>query len=231
MALIKCKECGKEVSNKAESCPNCGFPIAEKKKKDAVQKVEVIRNKKASKKIIIGLIIILLLGFGAFLLFKEINKAKVYAYENNLRNVTETLIDGVSKSVKVANLINKVWYNTIFKVSDEETDAYTKNNGKFYDDFNDALSNLFDSDDYKKDTNFIIDNKYELKDKVSKLKNPPKDFEQAYEDLYACYDSYLEMANLAVNPTGSYKSFSEKVDDIEIDLLKECEKLEPYYGF
>ena len=27
MALIKCKECGKEVSNKAVHCPNCGAPI------------------------------------------------------------------------------------------------------------------------------------------------------------------------------------------------------------
>lgn len=27
MALIKCKECGKEVSDKAKSCPNCGAPI------------------------------------------------------------------------------------------------------------------------------------------------------------------------------------------------------------
>ena len=27
MALIKCEECGKEVSEKAASCPNCGNPI------------------------------------------------------------------------------------------------------------------------------------------------------------------------------------------------------------
>ena len=27
MALIKCPECGKKVSDKAGSCPNCGFPI------------------------------------------------------------------------------------------------------------------------------------------------------------------------------------------------------------
>lgn len=35
MALIRCPECGKEISDKAESCPNCGFPIlkhAEKQK-------------------------------------------------------------------------------------------------------------------------------------------------------------------------------------------------------
>lgn len=26
MALIKCPECGKEISDKATSCPNCGCP-------------------------------------------------------------------------------------------------------------------------------------------------------------------------------------------------------------
>ena len=27
MALIKCPECGKEISDRAASCPNCGYPI------------------------------------------------------------------------------------------------------------------------------------------------------------------------------------------------------------
>lgn len=27
MALIKCPECGKEISDKAVSCPNCGYPL------------------------------------------------------------------------------------------------------------------------------------------------------------------------------------------------------------
>lgn len=27
MALIKCRECGKEVSDRARNCPNCGCPI------------------------------------------------------------------------------------------------------------------------------------------------------------------------------------------------------------
>jgi len=32
MALIKCLECGKEVSDKALQCPNCGVPIASQPK-------------------------------------------------------------------------------------------------------------------------------------------------------------------------------------------------------
>ena len=27
MALIKCTECGHEVSDKAQTCPNCGAPV------------------------------------------------------------------------------------------------------------------------------------------------------------------------------------------------------------
>lgn len=29
MALIKCPECGKQVSDKAQTCPNCGFSISQ----------------------------------------------------------------------------------------------------------------------------------------------------------------------------------------------------------
>ena len=37
MALITCPECGKQVSDKANSCPNCGYPLT--KKVDTVKSV------------------------------------------------------------------------------------------------------------------------------------------------------------------------------------------------
>lgn len=30
MALVKCPECGKEISDKARECPNCGNPMSHK---------------------------------------------------------------------------------------------------------------------------------------------------------------------------------------------------------
>lgn len=36
MALVKCPECGREVSNKAVSCPGCGCPIADFKVKNSI---------------------------------------------------------------------------------------------------------------------------------------------------------------------------------------------------
>lgn len=45
MALVKCSECQKEISDKAESCPHCGNPI------NAIsQKVEVVEVERTSKK-------------------------------------------------------------------------------------------------------------------------------------------------------------------------------------
>ena len=37
MALIKCSECGKEISSKASACPYCGCPIEETVKEGIVR--------------------------------------------------------------------------------------------------------------------------------------------------------------------------------------------------
>lgn len=43
MALIKCPECGREVSSMAKACPNCGCPIAtlEEEKKGGTVKIKI----------------------------------------------------------------------------------------------------------------------------------------------------------------------------------------------
>jgi DNA-directed RNA polymerase subunit RPC12/RpoP len=51
MSLVKCRECGKDVSNKAEACPNCGIKIQNPK----------MRKLKTVFKVMAGLII--LFGF------------------------------------------------------------------------------------------------------------------------------------------------------------------------
>lgn len=44
MALIKCSECGKEISDKADVCMNCGNPIQK----------EIENQKKKTKKVIMN---------------------------------------------------------------------------------------------------------------------------------------------------------------------------------
>ena len=40
MALLKCPECAREISDLAESCPQCGFPVANFIKKQKLQRIE-----------------------------------------------------------------------------------------------------------------------------------------------------------------------------------------------
>ena len=43
MALIKCSECGREISDKAEACPGCGAPIAATTKPQAPDAPTAVR--------------------------------------------------------------------------------------------------------------------------------------------------------------------------------------------
>ena len=53
MALIKCSECGREISDKASSCPHCGCPVTgteELVEKLAVEKNDSEGNKEETNK-------------------------------------------------------------------------------------------------------------------------------------------------------------------------------------
>lgn len=58
MSLITCSECGKEFSNNAENCPNCGNP----NKKIPEVNINIIKNKVpwSTSKLIIGIISMIL---------------------------------------------------------------------------------------------------------------------------------------------------------------------------
>lgn len=54
MALIKCPECGKEISDKASVCVNCGYPISEYveelKRKEEQERIEQLRKQQEEEK-------------------------------------------------------------------------------------------------------------------------------------------------------------------------------------
>ena len=58
MALIKCPECGKEISDKADTCPSCGGPV------NGQKSIVVKKDYKSKAKLcmIIGIVVFLLSG-------------------------------------------------------------------------------------------------------------------------------------------------------------------------
>jgi DNA-directed RNA polymerase subunit RPC12/RpoP len=60
MALVPCRECGKEVSDKAEACPYCGIKTPSKKRRNI--------------KLAITIIVVLLLIGGSILAYQRVSR-------------------------------------------------------------------------------------------------------------------------------------------------------------
>lgn len=65
MALIKCPECGKEISEKAPVCPNCGCPVATEKTQTDHSN-GIVKSKTTLHVIIFFIVACFFLGLGYF---------------------------------------------------------------------------------------------------------------------------------------------------------------------
>src|ERR1035437_197229 len=88
MALIKCPDCGKDVSNVAPSCPNCGRPVLE----TVPAKVE--SGEKKTSPLLVGCIIlflaaVFLLIIRPFFLALDASPEGKMAYTKELEHLSE----------------------------------------------------------------------------------------------------------------------------------------------
>lgn len=265
MALMNCPKCGRQISDKAtkcvhcnyelvkiekrcpecqeiinediEICPKCGCPINGNNgsANNELQKVEVIKVRVNSKKIIIICIVALMAictVVGVIIGVKKHNDKKaenlhieqVNDYADNYSEVSRKILSGAADAESCGNLIKSVWYNSIYEKSDYETNKYTKSGSK-YNDFNTSLKNLFDDYEFSKKIEGIEINQREVADIMKQLKNPPDEWKEAYEVLNDYYDAYLSLTNLVVNPTGSLQSFSESFNSADSEVSKYYSKV------
>lgn len=216
--LIVCEDCGREYEMKLSACPNCGCPntLIEQKKQKKKHKGIIISA------VIIVLIAISVLGFSVSQITKEAE------YYSNMESVSYKMLDGAAKAENAGNIIKNVWYNAIYEERDTETDKYTMKNGKFVDDFNNALSNLFADENFVNSVSEIELNQSEVTNLMKKLKKPPKKYEEAYAVLKTYYDNYIKMTNLVISPTGSLQTFSENFNTYDSDTVNSFEKMKLY---
>lgn len=253
MALIKCPECEREISDKANVCPNCGCPI--EKVNGDTQKVEItgvkIKNPARVKKyIIISVVVVLISALIAVIgstiarnkaikeAEKEAEKEKIKyeqtleTYQSNLKLAKAQMFYGAVEAEDAGNIIKKVWYNAIYEIKDASTNCYTSKGGggKYFYDFNTALSNLFSSSSFSSEISSIKENQDFIKEIMKKLTNPPDEYKEAYEALKDLYDAYLDLTNLVIDPSGSYTTYSENFSNADARMAKCYEAMEVYIG-
>lgn len=222
---IKCTECGAELEKGATECPNCGCPVEDMKiadKQEKPQKVEVTGVKVTKRvKIIIGIVVVALLAVVVtFLGINQYQKKKaIEEYADNLQLVTYSMLSGASEAETCGNLIKQVWYNAIYEESDDSTDKYTKPEGYFVSDFNDALGNLFLDTSFQSQISSIEDNQEVVSSLMKELKNPTEEYKEAYEAVSELYDAYVSLTNLVIDPSGSLQTYSTNFNDADTETL------------
>ena len=150
------------------------------------------------------------------------------AYEENLSRIYYAMISGAADAESAGNLTKKVWYNAIYEKRDLETDLYTRPNGYFVDDFNEALGNLFADSSYRSKISDIKDNQETVKKYMKALMDPPEGYQDTYDAVKECYDAYVLFTGLVVNPTGSLQTFSENFNAADTDMVNKWEALQLY---
>jgi|UniRef100_UPI003FF013E8 hypothetical protein len=95
MAMIKCPECGQEISDKAKKCIHCGCPV--KGKSNRIGKIIIP----------IIVVIVILVGVAVALLFSKTNSDKTEETKEMVTQ-TETQITFEDYELAAINMINKL---------------------------------------------------------------------------------------------------------------------------
>ena len=156
-------------------------------------------------------------------------KKKIAKYESDMKEVVDLMLAGAVVTENCANLMQSVWHNSIFRIKDSETDKYTlESSGKFYEDFNDALGNLYRDEMFVADSQTIIDNQAKVTKMIRELKNPPAEYKDAYLDLVAYYDSYYDFTELVLHTNCSLNEFKERFKEYDTKSAKCYQKMKLY---
>jgi len=138
MALIKCPECGHEVSTLADSCPNCGYPLKPKKDKNVVKEnetseypapigaywtIEWYKKNKRVKIIWFLVFILCVIGAGVIAFFYQTDRdiSQQGLYPKQIYNIL-LVISGV---ICLALLITLIVIIIKFKVKVRKLEGYT----------------------------------------------------------------------------------------------------------
>lgn len=112
MALINCKECGKEMSENATACPNCGNPntLTKEEKQAEIKKKE---NENTTSVIVIVIILVVVIGGTIWGMTwwdnNDMDNKIMNGVVDGINSLTDTYIDYEYEKEREKELRNRVY--------------------------------------------------------------------------------------------------------------------------
>jgi hypothetical protein len=138
--------------------------------------------------------------------------------EGLYKSLITSMVSGATKAEECSSLVRRVWYNSINREYDYETNKYTFRGGIFCD-FEIALSNLYDDELFRKEILEIEENQQIVARDMKALQKYAKKDPVTYELFLKQYQAYLKVTRLAVKPSGSLLEYGTNCSDASSEFL------------
>ncbi len=236
-----CEKCGSQLSQNAKFCSECGSPnpmyqeatVVQSVQQEAAPTPEFIAptpvavsvtpqqptKPKKTNKLWLLIPVILLPVIAVVLIFAIIILAALgfslggSSYKNKMSDAYDKIVLAADVAENYCSLQSKVWYNCIYEKESWETDEYTQNSyGRFYDDFNDALSEFYTGESANYES--VKSATQEIDALMIELKDCPSKYKDDYQSLKELYVAYSDLADLVIgDSTYSYNSFNAALEE------------------
>ena len=239
MALINCPNCGREISDKAKVCVECGRTIAVENTGIKTVNcpecgeandgqaghctncgfpfavVETKKTKNILKKKWFWLLSIIFVLIISILLF-EAHSVRTSNYDSDFCTAVLKIVESAADVEKIGNQVRSVWHDAIWEEDNEDTAKYTSTAN----DFDEALDNLFADEEFVGKITEISEKQKEIDTYLARLKNPPHKYEDIYDKFKELYYSYYDYADFVISCNGSYNSYAEDVQKKSSTLME-----------
>lgn len=160
--------------------------------------------------IMVGVVLFIVIGCFAYSYFEKLKKAEE-DYNNLLTSTAEMLYQYEQVAESHCKNIENIWYNSIYKVSDDNYNEYVISDGK-YNDFNTSIlayyeKNIESMEELRKGKDSIEDGM-----KLLRVIRDKYNFDDSvYNSLMNLYNSFSKIEEMAIAPNGSYNQYSSQL--------------------
>ena len=88
---------------------------------------------------------------------------------------------------------------------------------------------LFADEDFSQSIESIKSNQDTVRLSMKNLKNPPEEYEDAYDDLKTLYDWYTKLTELAVNPSGNLTSYTSDYNEADQGFMNAYKTMQMHF--